>query len=348
MTLTPRLILAALLLAVAGPQMAPAQGPVGAAIERSEQFNINRQDIDLRQSLNEALETEDQVQVPVLFPGEEADLGPQFIVRRVPKRKWIDLLFDEQYFYTSNAFLSEPPVGETDTTLLISTAQIAVAPSAFQVGEGALLPRVGFRYQWYNYGLGTDSTFVNNFDFDSMTVFTDVRYVWKDWIFGVGFDWNRLLGHEGPSADYSEFYKEYVPAVYVTRVFNIDDRQQFYIDWWADYRFTEVDAVPFFNITSDVNDRMDQNLRVTYTAEVYENLFVQPFIRGQYTYYTEGANSGRNDLFGSFGVTINYAITNWLSVRVFTNYDMRESDAPLIPDYENLNAGGGASVFLSF
>jgi len=342
-----RILLAGVLFCTATATFSQAQGPIGAAVERSEQYNINRQDVELRESLNESLDS-DEVQVPVLFPGEEADLGPQYIVRKVPRRKWIDVLFDTQYFYTSNAFLSEPPVGETETTLMISTAQIAVAPSAFKVGDGGLLPRVGFRYQWYNYGLGTDSTTVNNFDFDSMTVFADVRYVYEDWIFGVGFEWNRLLGHEPPIADYAEFYKEYVPAAYVTRVFEITDKQQFYIDWWGDYRFTEVASLPFPGLTADGNDRMDQNLRVTYVAEVYDNLYVQPFIRGQYTYYTEGANSGRGDLFGSFGCTINYSITNWASVRTFVNYDMRESDAPLIPDYTNLNAGGGVSVFLSW
>ncbi len=322
-------------------------GPAGAAIERSEQFNINRQDVELRESMNDALGTpSDEVQVPVLFPGEEADLGPQYIVRKVPRRKWIDVLFDSQYFYTSNAFLSEPPVGQTDTTLMISTAQFAVAPTAYEVGEGAIAPRVGFRYQWYNYGLGTDSTFVNNFDFDSMTVFTDVRYFWKEWIFGVGFDWNRLLSHEPPTADYAEFYKEYVPAWYVTRVFNISETQQFYIDYWGDYRFTEVSS--FFGLPTDLNDRMDQNLRFTYTQEVIENLYIQPFARFQYTYYTESVNSDRNDVFGSVGLTINYAINNWFSVRTFVNYDMRESDAPLVPDYTNLNAGGGVSGFISF
>ena len=110
---------------------------------------------------------------------------------------------------------------------------------------------------------------------------------------------------------------------------------------------------PALAIPSSLNYRLDQVIRIAYSQEVYENLYLQPFFRFQYTLYTNNASAvstinGRNDFLYTAGLNVNYVITDWASVRLFFNYDKRESDSPAFADYEVFNGGGGATVVLSF
>lgn len=319
----------------ASPLVATAQVP--AQVERMQQYN--QQQVDTRmqtgQSSTEPL-------APELYEGESSDVGPQFIVRSKPIRKWVEATADSQYYYTSNMLLTEH--NPIDTTILVNTVQVALAPTPFDVGEDKFAPRVGFRYQWYNYGLDKTSNQLNNFDFDVETVYTDLRYKFKDnWYVALGFEWNRLLGHEGPTADYAEFYKEYDPSWTIGKYFPISESMFFGVEYQGIYHFTVVDPVPAQN----VNDRIDHGVRLSFTQELIPNLYLQPYFRFLYTDYVN-VNGSRNDYLFSVGCAFSYAITDWMSVRTFASYDVKDSDDPIYPDYTNINAGGGLSFTVSF
>lgn len=295
--------------------------------------------------------------VSELYAGELQEAGPQYILKYDPRRSWLDAMADVQYYYTSNVFLTENPTHNAteDTGLLVSTAQVALAPNpGFQAGEGILFPRLGFRHQWYNYGLDSTDNGLNNFDFDAQTVFADLRYVYKDsWVFKGGFDWQRLLGHESPGSgdnDYAEFYKEYVPWLGADKYFTLVDETLFFVAGYdIRYRFTDVD--PIFGLSSFRNDRLDQTANLGLIYAPVENLFLQPYYRLQYTHYTRDSNSERDDFLHTFGFSASYRLTDWARVRGFVSYDIRDSDQNIpggAPDYKVLNVGGGLTLNFAY
>ncbi len=328
-----------MLLAVAGLPLAVfAQVP--SQVQRMEQFNQQQNDV----MLQTGTESGGDQTAPELYSGESKDVGPQFIVRVKPERKWVEGTVDSQYYYTSNMLLTEQR--PQDTTILVNTVQVALAPTAFDVAGGKLSPRLGFRYQWYNYGLDKTSNGYNNFDFDVETVFSDVRYQFGDNFYaGVGFEWNRLLNHEGPTSDYAEFYKEYVPNWVFGKYFPISDSMMVSVEYFGYYHFTNVDPIgltPYY-----INDRLDEGLRVSYTQELIPDLYLQPFIRFQYSDYVNEP-LGRNEYLWSAGCSFSYNITKWATARTFVTYDKKDSDNPIYADYSNINAGGGVTLTVSF
>ncbi|MES2309877.1 MAG: hypothetical protein V4507_13555, partial [Verrucomicrobiota bacterium] len=182
--------------------------------------SVNRQNALTENPLMKVEGTNEE-KVPEIISGEESDMGPQYIVKRKFIRKWISAFVDSYYSYTSNVFQQEEltPNQAYDTSVMISTAQVAIAPDAFEMDSRLkIAPRIGFRHQWFNYGIGdtdpisgaTSGGGVNSLDFDVQTVFADNRWIYDQvWVASIGFDWVRLLGHEQPTDNYAEFYKEY-------------------------------------------------------------------------------------------------------------------------------------------
>jgi hypothetical protein len=296
-------------------------------------------------------------QAPEIAPGELQDTGPQYLVRVKERRKWVEASVDSQFYYTSNLFLAEEDFGQTaqnaldDTSVWVNTAEFAFAPDPFKVPGGQLSPRVGFRHQWFNYGLDSTENGYNNLDFDAQTVYGDLDYRFLEhWVAGIGFDWLRLLNHEGPIDDYAEFYNEYVPHFTLTREIPIKDFAAVLIQYEGDFHFTRVnqDTQP----DQDINDRTEQTLLISYVQEVLPRLYLQPFGRFQFTHYTRDKdiidNNFRNDYLYSCGLTVAYVFNDWASVRSFISYDHRESDDMPLPDYSVWNGGLGATALLRF
>ena len=315
------------------------------SIEQVEQVSRLR---DLRRSLMDIPDT--MRKAPAISEDELEDVGPQYLLKVKPSREWFEALFDSQYYYTSNFNLNEEEsefnqVGEIDTGMLVSTAQFAFAPTPFRVGNGWLGPRVGYRHQWYNYGLDNTENQLNNFDFDTQTIFGEVTYSFlENWFARVGLDWTRLLNHEdvGNREDYSEFYKEYLPEWEIQRLIKLSPESLFIVGYEGNYHHTEVDPFP----NAYINDRMDHILTLSYLHQLTPNLILQPYYRFTYTDFWE--NGDRNDFLHSFGFLVSYYFNRWSSLRLFVNYDNRESDDPLVPDYEKVDAGVGASLIFRF
>ncbi len=326
-------------------------------IDRAQQLDQVNKRPNLRDNpLVSDISTEEKV--PEIIPGEHADMGPQFIVKQKKIRKWISAYVDSQYYYTSNAFLEEDaPMRHqaTDCGLLVSTADFAVAPDPFEFDGDRFYPKVGFRHQWFNYGVGTttdpiERTFqgLNSSDFDAQTIYTEGTYaLGESWSFGTGFEFVRLLTHESSDGDfdqdYQEFYKEYAPKWSIERYFPINDSMFFSVRYDGKWRITDVDpAQP----KRQINDRDDHSLTFAYTQEVLPKVYIQPNFRFQYSDYI--VNGDRNDYLYNLGATISWSITDWASVRTFATWEHRESDDPTVADYFKIDSGGGVTLSLRF
>jgi len=290
---------------------------------------------------------------PELYPGEVTDIGPQSIIKYKPRKSYVEAMVDGQYFYTDNMFLNEEDKQEAD--VFVGTAQIALAPTAYDLGPGKLAPRIGYRHQWYMFGLLNDDTVqvfdfetlsvreveLRKFDFNAQTLFTDGRWTMGNWGVDLGFEYTRLM----ESDDYDQFYQEYVPRWGVQRVFPLYESGALSLGYAGDYRFADTDMPPpQFN--EDFNSRTDHSLNIAFTQSLCKHAVVQPYYRFKYTRFTEGDE--RDDYLHSFGVAVHCFFTQQVGLRAFAGYDMLETSNPNIPDYRRLDAGGGLNLTFRF
>jgi len=327
------------------------------------------QDVNHQQDLSRTLKSglNDQQLVPEIAPGEMEDTGPQVIVKRKVHRKLFEVNIDAEHYYTSNVFLQKdlPGNGPIDTSLQVSTVDIAYAPDAYDVGWGKLSPRIGHRYQWYNYSLESNhpnmnGISMNNYDFDAETLYANLDTkleseifgtdVFKDVVFSTGYQWQRLMGHEPPQNDYYEFYREHTPTWGVSRDFPLQEKILLSLSYGGAYRWTEADPPD-----RERNDRLDESFTISYMQELYPRLTMQ--IYGQYLFslYSKYKNlatdmdSHRQDDTYSTGLTFQYTFNDWASVRSFISYDHRETTTPnLVDRYDNFNGGVGGSLVFRF
>ncbi len=334
----PPALLAALW--VAGSAAAQAQAP--NAIEQTDALKRRQ---EMERMFKDANATGGNM--PELFSEETKDVGPQSILKLKQKKSYFEAVLDSQFFYTSNMFLQENGTGArlTETSMFVNTAQLALAPTPYQIGPGQLAPRIGYRHQWFDYGLESNKRGLGTFDFDVSDVFVDLRYrLPNNWTFEVGFDWMRLLNHTPSYFSYDEIYKEYVPRVGVFRQFAISETKVFSVGYQGNFHFSETPG----NLPENQNNRTDQSLVAAYTHALTSQLVLQPYYRFQFTHYTASPLGSRNDLLHTFGLSVNYYPTERFSVRLFAGYDLKESDQPAVPDYRKLDAGLGLNFNLKF
>ncbi len=324
----------------------------GARIDRVD--TANRQNA-LSENPLVKVESQQEEKVPMVIPGEETDLGPQYIVKRKFIRKWVQGFVDSYYTYTSNVFQEEElsPNQAYDSSLMASTAQVAFAPDAFELSDKLKIsPTIGFRHQWFNYGIGdTDplnrfggSGGLNSLDFDVQTLYASNRWIYDNlWVATVQFDWIRLLGHEKPTSNYAEFYKEYDTFASLERYFPINDVSYFSIGVEEKWRITDVDpALP----KRQINDRIDQSVSINYNYQFFEKLSINPFYRFQHSHYI--VNKDRNDFTHTTGLGVSYLITDWASIRLSGSWEHRESNDVVIEDYKKFDLGTGLSASIRF
>jgi len=290
------------------------------------------------------LDLSTNAEAPELFPGENADVGPQRILRLVPRRKYLEAVADSQYLYTDNGLLSAKPV--TSTTEFVNTISAAYAPTPRKLGDGRFAPGAGYMSQWYNYGLGGHD--VSALDFNVQTVFLNAKYLMpNNWQLFGEFDYNRLLSQ--PS--YSEFYNDFVPSLGIQRLFQINDNTLFSASLQTDYHFSDTKTV-FAPTPTSINDRWENTLSLSLSYQVMPKLVVQPYYRFMYSYYPtrNSLGSGRNDYLNSVGLSAAYYFTPGLSLRAFVNYDARESDESdgSVPKYRDYTVGLNLSYTVRF
>lgn len=301
--------------------------------------------------------------VPELYAEETPDVGPQTVLRLQPRHTLFEAMADEQYFYTDNMFLSEHHRQGAD--VLVSTAEVALAPTAYDFAGGKLAPRIGYQHQWFNFGLidkdrievfdyranGLRAARLNLFDFNSSTPFTDLQWTKNNWDFQIGFDFRRLLS----SSDYEEFYREYVPRWSVQRVVPICDHAAAIIGYAGDYRFG--DAKPVFFVppaslpvalNADLGDRTDHTLFATFNQILCPHAVFQPYYQLKYTHFTDSTLGSRNDLLSSVGAALYFTVCPNFEIRLFADYNARFSDNRFVSEYRQFDGGGGVNLTFRF
>ena len=275
-------------LAVAGAAWrVPAQ--VGGAVNQMDNSNS-------REQLNQAAESRlsESNSVPQLYEGETSDVGPQSVVTTRERQTLFQARVDEQLLYTDNAFLTAN--NKINTGVLISSAQFALAPTPYALGDATLAPRIGYEGKWFDYFFnGQQVRFIgdeelprgerlDDFDFTAQSVFGDATWTRGHLSLGGGLEATRMFF----TAHYDPFYNELSPYWSARYVVPLCDKAALSASYIGDYRFTSV-APDYFSgaLRSDANDRMDQGLLLAWTQVLNKHLVFQPFYQFKYTRYAD-------------------------------------------------------------
>jgi hypothetical protein len=277
--------------------------------------------------------------IPSLYKDEIEDVGPQFVLKTKPKPEWLEASLDVQMAGTSNVYLTEK--GHIRSSVMVSSAQLAIAPKPWELGSGKVAFRTGYRHQKFSYATGSQKQpDLNDLDFDVSTFFTQGRYYFNDsWAATVGVDHNRLLN--AASGQYDEFYSEVVPSVGVDGQYKVNDKSALTVSVSGAWHLTRTDPP-----TPRVNDRVDEAIVLAYIRQISPKLVVQPYYRVQFTEYLR--NKGRKETLQSLGMSVSYTINNWASVRAFASYEARDSSSYIVQDYRKFDNGVGASFLIRF
>jgi hypothetical protein len=285
--------------------------------------------------------------VPELYAGEESDVGPQSVVQTGSRRKLFEAYADVQYFYTDNLFLNDRE--KIDTGVLASTVEFALAPTAYPLGSGTFAPRLGYRHEWFDFGLdGEGLRFprmkLDNLDFNAQTVFSDALWTRGHWSFGGGLEWTRLMETDG----YHQFYQELVPSWTARWTLPLCDKSAFAVSYDGDYRWTHSDREFLEFSRNDATDRTDHSLELTFTEVLCQHAVFQPYYRMQYTHFAAYPLGPRNDYLNSFGAGLYWIICPNFTVRTYADYDVMISGNNRVNGYHKLDAGGGIDVSIRF
>ena len=286
-------------------------------------------------------------EAPELYPGENADVGPQRILRLTPRKTHFEVVADSQFLYTDNAYLSDN--SKIDTTLFVNTIQAAFAPEPAKVGRGQFAPTLGYRSQWFNYDLAGGDEALPHLDFTAQTAFLNGRYQLGEWQFFGGFDFTRLLDQ----SRYEEVYREYTPAIGLQRFITINDKLMIVVGGQFSYHFTDMQTNS--GVGPDVNNRYELGANISLNYEIIPRLILQPFYRFQYSEYrgftdTETTPAApRYDYVHTAGASVAYYFNRNVAVRLFASYECKDSSYSTgTYDYHKFDAGGGLTLDFRF
>lgn len=317
-----------------GVGVSRAQAPAFSQIDQTERAR------EANQMAGEAVGTEEKA--PELFEGESSDLGPQNVLQIQKRPQYFQFVADSQIYHTDNFFLANS--NQKDAVAWVNTLATSFIPKSYDVRTGKLTPRIGFRQQWYNFGvfgpgsgLGVD---FDTFDFAEQTGYLDGTYGFGDgWTAELGLDYGRIYSQSGGA----ELYKELAPRWRLQKRFELTTTSQIALGYEGIYHDSRVGFI--LPPTSGLADRLDSSFFAAATAVWRERFVGQAFYRYR---YTDLQDSGRSDNLHTVGASLYYFFTNRLSLRTYLTYDSRNSRGTPVPDFNRLNAGVGVNFTLPF
>jgi hypothetical protein len=325
------------------------------------QAETTRLQRDTEKVLNDARPGDE---VPPLYEEENADIGPQTILRK-KKHHWFRGTLDAQAFYTDNMLYS--PRDEQEAGTAVTTVEGAFLTPPCITRFASYRAEIGYRHQFFNYfgnddvasltfftpgGTVTRALDAEDFDFDSSTAFASLRAQTKHYQFSVGVDYTRLLGFEPlREDDYDRFYSEWVPRWSVQRNVRVCDRSMLSFAYLGSYHFTDekqpiIIAPSFFGIPKlddDRSERWEHTFLAAYTMALPGDIAVQPFYRFQFNDFVNIDNY----IIHTAGLSAGWYPCANFSVRAFGGYHWSESDS-LAAEYTKLDLGGGLTATLRF
>lgn len=299
---------------------------------------------------------------PETYPGENADLGPQMLLKAKKKRPPLfEFSSDTMFTWTSNA-LSESS-DPKKTGIVAETLSLALTPPPFDLGPGKLSLRTGYRHLFWMYDAAKAYEYrsLNGNNFQMSTLFLGGNYSFaENWNASLGLDFNRIMTAQGldswrpdrltDPSKWSEVYVEWNPNWGLSRNIPLGDQLNLTLSYSGGYHFTYTDPNLETRQTNS-GDKLDNNLSASLSYAVTDTVMLQPNVRLSHSLYTQpqSSNVHRQDRGIAPGLTIVWTPSPRVALRWSMSGDFRHStDQEKSPNCSKFDASTGVSVTLKF
>lgn len=302
--------------------------------------------------------------IPETYPGENADLGPQMLLKqKAPQRKPLfEFSTDTMFTWSSNALGANKanPSGHQDTGAVAETLSLALAPEPFSLAGGKLSIRAGYRHLFYIYDVSNSSASLNANNFEMSSLFLGASFTFKDnWNASLGLDYNRLLFQKGEwdlaqrpldPNNWSEGYVEYKPNWSLSRNIGLTEKLNLSVSYSGAYHFSHTDASPFLTGDySQIGDNWENGISLSLIWAPVEKLMLIPGFRFTHYAYTEQQQAGhRQDRTLNPTFTAVYTLSQRVSLRFSTGAEFRHSTLSENSAVTKFDVGGGITIALKF
>jgi hypothetical protein len=343
---------------------APAQADQTNVIRQME--TIQREQAAREKQNEEAAKSEvPESDTPETYPGENADLGPQLLLKqKAPQRKPLfEFSNDTMFSWTSNALGTPHRRGNErqDTGTVAETFSLAIAPEPISLSMGKLALRAGYRHLFFFYDVTDGSAPLNAQNFQMSSLFLGANLTFKEnWNASLGLDHNRLLFSKrawnllhrplDPS-NWSEGYTEFKPNWSLSRNIGLAEKLNLSLSYSGAYHFSHTD--PVVGDTRDFTstaDNLENAASLSLIWAPLEKVLLIPSFRLTHYTYTRSQRLGgrRQDRTMSPGITAMYSLNQRVSLRASVGGDFRHSSQPENSGVRKFDSGVGVSLTLKF
>jgi hypothetical protein len=302
-------------------------------------------------------------EVPETYPGENADLGPQMLLKqKAPQRKPLfEFSNDTMFSWTSNALGIPHRRGNErqDTGTVAETVSLAIAPEPISLSAGKLALRAGYRHFLFMYNASDNRAPLNAQNFQMSTLFIGANLTFKEnWNASFGLDHNRLMFSKRPwslgnrpfdPSNWSEGYTEFKPNWSLSRNIGLAEKLNLSVSYNGAYHFSHTDSQGTVD-SSNVGDNIENGISASLIWAPVEKLLLIPSYRFTYYNYTRAQILGgrRQDRTMSPNITAMYVLSQRASIRVSAGSDFRHSSQPDNSGVRKYDLGVGVSLSFKF
>ena len=345
------LVISALLLLGGTIDSAHAQAGVSAAVSSQTQ-----QDQQLRTQVRETEQLgqmqEDSEAKRLLAKPLSKDMGEVRIMAVEPTDPWFHLSVDTQAFYNSNVLYASSIGNTFGAWQIITTPEIAFAPTIQDEQYSMLSPQAGFRYQFFTYAQAEPpkqvyaTTGPSALNFDVMNPYANLGWqVDDDLSFNFSVQANIYQGSGRDRSAYTNFLDEYPLAWQANWSHVIEEIHSFSITARASYVWANPSNF----------SRTDNNLTLGWSIMPNRELSLMFYASARLAKYTgiqqpgQFDNYDRLDIQQTYGASVTWTPLEYVSLRGFVSWT--KSDSTQVQEtgtYEALNAGTGLNLIYRF
>lgn len=302
---------------------------------------------------------------PETYPGENADLGPQKLLKQKKKKPLFDFSSDTMLTWTSNAM--SQATGPSEARVLAETMSLAFAPEPLDIGIGKLGVRGGYRHLFYIYdAFGGCSLNASNFEMSTLFLGGNLSFLEK-WNASLGMDYGRVMMLPGPApkkwsyeyvfdpSKWQEGFVDWSPNWALMRSVSFNDKLNLILSYSGAYHFTEASQIPELQNRTNSNDKLDSTLMASLMWSLTSKWMLQPSMRLTHSLYTQPTNAvgdlpkvHRRDRTLGPSLSVMWSPTPRVSCRASVGGEFRNSNDPLTQNYSKFEASIGLSAALKF
>lgn len=282
-------------------------------------------------------------------------VGEQRIVQRYERNFKLHASADSQFYRTSNVYSVEKTSTSKPqmTTVFVNSVFIRAELWNFNLDPFIYTPTLAFAYQNFLHGLGSDSVKPQRdaLDFHTYSLSLNNRFRFmQTWEAGLG---NTFLLNQKVRPDNDTTYRSLSIDAYLSKYWMLAEAHTLAASLSTKHNFTKE-----YGQGIQIDDRLDKTdlaFSIAYYWSILESVVLNPYISTQVSWYPEyhdsnlvSSRADRTDWSNSFGLNLSWQLWEFLTLRTYGSYTMRESSNPNQADYQNYDLGLGVNASFSY